>query len=91
MPTVPVTILGGLPVLAECEWTTDYWGEHDAHVEALYWIKRDGTQGKEIPQSIIDRLERSDKYWQCAVIEQAENYLSGDPEHGSDDSYFQFE
>lgn len=89
--TVPVIILGGLPVMAECVWTKDYWGEYDAHVEAMYWIKRNGTQGKEIPQSIIDRLERSDKYWESDVIQQAENYLNDDPEQFKEENYFQFE
>jgi len=71
--TVPVTILGGLPVLADCVWTKDYWGEFEAHVEALYWMKRGGTQGKEISQSMFDRLKDC---WESDVIEQAENYLS---------------
>lgn len=77
MPEGPATILGGLPVWAEVSfyrgdgWTTD----DDAEVDALYWLKRDGTKGAPLPQHIIDRAEAKDPYWQCDVIEKVSDHL----------------
>lgn len=75
MPLCPVTILGGLPVLAEVWFTVDYYGESDSGVDAIYWQKRDGTKGKEVSQKIYDRLEK-DAYWQASVTEQAVDWLA---------------
>ncbi len=78
MPEGPCTILGGLPVIAEVwftrgdGWTTD----DDAGVDALYWIKRDGTKGKPVPQSIYDRLEKKDPYWEGDVTLAVSEHLS---------------
>lgn len=70
---VPVTIKGGLPVIAEVWFSgPDYHGEYDAGVDALYWRKRDGTPGKELSQHIIDGL---DDYWEAYVTEQADDWL----------------
>lgn len=77
MPEGPCTVLGGLPLIAEVSftrgdgWTTD----DDADVDALYWIKRDGSKGKPVSQKIYDRLDKSDPYWQCGVIEQVSDHL----------------
>ena len=59
------TILGGIPVWAECwatrgdGWTTD----DDSGVETLYWLKRDWTPGKPLPEHMYERLEKKDAYW----------------------------
>lgn len=66
----PATILGGLPVFAEC-WYTRGDGlttDDDCGVEALYWLRRNGTKGKELPQSIMDRLDKT-PYWEAGVCE----------------------
>lgn len=76
---IPVTILGGLPVIADVSFGVDdspvcgreYW----ADVDALYWRKRDGTAGKPIPQKVWDRAEKDDPYL-CSVIEQAHDWLA---------------
>lgn len=78
MPLAPVTILGGLPVIAEVWFSRgDGWmTDDDAGVDALYWQRRDGTKGKELPQSVMDRLDKSDDYWQATVTEQASDWLA---------------
>jgi hypothetical protein len=78
MPEAPVTILGGLPVIAEVSfylgdgWTTD----DAAEVDALYWQKRDGSKGKEVSQAIYDRLDKHNDWWEADVTEQVSDYLS---------------
>lgn len=78
MPEGPATILGGLPVIAEVWFTRgDGWmTDDDAGVDALYWVKRDGTKGKEVPKSVYDRLEKSDPYWHCEVTDQVSEHLA---------------
>jgi hypothetical protein len=71
----PATILGGLPIIAEVSFGQDYWGEHWAEVDHLYWRKRDGTAGKEIPQHLYDKAEAYD-YGHSSVIEQVNDYLA---------------
>lgn len=63
------TILGGLPVIAEVDWGTDYWGEGYADISQIYWIKHDGSKGKPIPQKVFDRAENYDSYF-SSLIEQ---------------------
>ncbi len=77
MPFAPVTILGGLPVIAEVWFSRgDGWmTDDDAGVDGLYWIKRDGTRGKHVSRKIWDRLDKID-YWQCDVVEQASDWLA---------------
>lgn len=66
----PGTILGGLPIIAEVSWGYDSFNmEHWAEIEAIYWQKRDGSVGKEIPVSVRDRAARYDSYF-CNLIEQ---------------------
>lgn len=73
MILVPVTIKGGLPVIADVWYSgPDYHGEYDAGVNALYWRKSDGTSGKQLSDKIIDKL---DDYWQTDVTEQADDWL----------------
>lgn len=73
-----VTVLGGLPLYAEVSWTRgDGWTiDDDADVEALYWLKRDGSKGAPVSQKIYDKLEESDPYWHVYVIEQVEEALA---------------
>ena len=71
--TGPGTILGGLPVIADVSWGTDYWGEGYADIDAIYWRKRDGSKGKPIPQHILDRAEKYDSYF-CSLVEQLQEH-----------------
>lgn len=73
--TGPGTILGGLPIIADVSWGTDYWGEGYAEIEAIYWVKRDGTAGKPIPQHLWDRAEKYDAYF-CSLVEQLSEYAA---------------
>jgi hypothetical protein len=78
MAEAQVSILGGLPVIAQVTftrgdgWTTD----DDAEVYHLYWAKRDGTKGKEVSQKIYEKLEKRDPYWQVSVTEQVSDALA---------------
>lgn len=61
----PATILGGLPVVVEIAFgkdadTPNGAGEHWSEVEHIWWRKRDGSAGKEIPQKVYDRAELYD-------------------------------
>lgn len=80
MPRVSVSILGGLPVIADVSFGYDsYSMEHWAEVDAIYWRKRDGTAGKEISQAVRDRAEKYDPYF-GNLIEQANDELAGPPD-----------
>jgi hypothetical protein len=77
LPEGPGTILGGLPVIAEVSFGVsdgpdgrDYWAE----VDTIYWMKRNGSKGKAIPQHIRDRAEKYDYYF-CNLIEQVQDHL----------------
>ena len=77
MPEAQVSVLGGLPVIADVWFSgPDYFGEYDAGVNALYWAKRDGTKGKEVSQKIYDKLDKRDSYWQANVTEQVSEALA---------------
>lgn len=77
MPEGPATILGGLPVWAEVwytrgdGWTTD----DDCGVSHIFWLKRDGTKGKEVSQKIYDRLDKID-YWESDVCDKVFEHLA---------------
>lgn len=95
MPEGPATILGGLPVIAYVSFGIDdgpngrdYW----ASVEHIYWRKKDGTKGKEIPQHLRDRAEKYDPYF-ATIVEQINDYLAyqADPEKFDNPQYFKFE
>lgn len=80
MPQAPGTILGGLPVVADVNFgydhfTTESWAE----VQAIYWQKKNGKPGKEIPTHIRDRAEAYD-YGFCSLIEQVNEYLAHERE-----------
>lgn len=70
-------MLGGLPLWAECSFSRgDGWGDDDCSVDALYWLKRDGTKGKEVSQKIIDRLDK-DPCWEsdvCLLVSEQAAY-----------------
>lgn len=84
----PAQILGGLPVFARCwftrgdGWTTD----DDCGAESLHWLKRDGTAGKELSQTILDRLEKKHQYWEADVCEQVVDHYHYTRESQSDDA-----
>lgn len=68
--TGEATILGGLPVIATVYWSYDEWtGEHDFEITSICWRKRDGTAGKPVPQSVLDRAEKHDMLF-CNLNEQ---------------------
>lgn len=73
-----VSILGGLPVYAEIDWSRGdgYTVDDDAWVDALYWVKRDGSQGNPVPESMYEKLEKHDPYWECEVTENVFEQLS---------------
>lgn len=72
----PGTICGGLPVIAKVWFTQgDGWSDPDAGVDAIYWQRRDGTKGKEIPQKVYDRAEAMD-YGLSNLIEQVFDHVA---------------
>lgn len=76
MTYVPVTVLGGLPVIADVWFSgPDYYGEYDSGADALFWRKRDGTRGKELSLAMMERVEKLDGDWQAYVTEQASDWL----------------
>lgn len=76
MTRVPVTIMGGLPVIADVWFSgPDYYGEYDCGVDCLYWRKSDGTAGKELPVRVLERLEKHDSFWEADITEQASDWL----------------
>lgn len=84
--TGPGTILGGLPIIAEVSWGTDYWGEGYAEIEAIYWVKRDGTAGKPIPQHLWDRAEKYDAYF-CSLVEQLQDHCAYENAQANGEAY----
>jgi hypothetical protein len=74
--TGPGTILGGLPIIADVSWGTDWYGEGYAEIDAIYWRKRDGSKGKQISQTIFDRAEIYDSYFSNLVEQLSEHCMS---------------
>lgn len=83
MPQGPSVLFGCLPVWivvsAGGNTYDDYWEE----VEEVYWLKRNGTKGSPVKQSILDRAEAQDfgfcnvlesfwDNWRCAKDEEEE-------------------
>lgn len=86
MARAPGTILGGLPVIADVAFGIDGWtGEGWSEVEHIYWQKKDGTAGKEIPLHLRDKAEKYDPYF-SNLTEQVGEHLAGPP----DDEMFEF-
>ena len=79
MPFAPVTVLGGLPVVAKVWFSgPDYFGEYDAGVDRLYWMVKESwnnpiKHGKALSDKIMDRLP---DYWEADVIEQVSDWLA---------------
>jgi hypothetical protein len=77
MPFVHASVLGGLPVVAEVWYSgPDYYGEYDAGVDGLYWLKRDGTKGAPLSERMMAKIESKDAYWQSDVLERANDFLA---------------
>jgi|LakMenEpi03Aug12_release.lakeMendotaPanAssembly.Ray.scaffolds.fasta_scaffold559643_2 hypothetical protein len=74
------TVFGGLRVWAQIYYEKgDGWmTDDDAHVEEIYWLKRNGQKGKPFSKKLWERLDRDkNNYWQADVIEQVFDYVSG--------------
>lgn len=76
----PATILGGLPVIADVAFGKDPdgpwgWGDAWAEVQALFWMKRNGTAGKPIPQHVYDRAEKYDPGF-ASLTEQVSDHFA---------------
>lgn len=73
----PVTVLGGLGVIAEVDFPPyetfgidpSGWNPEPS-VVCLYWPRRGGSTGTPLSDAIMRKIER-DEYWQADVIEQA--------------------
>lgn len=73
----PVTVLGGLPVIAEVWFSgPDYYGEYDCGCDGLYWAKRDGTKGAPLSDVMMERVYKWHQWWEADVTEQASDWLS---------------
>ena len=84
--TGPGTILGGLPIIAEVFWGTDYWGEGYSDIIAIYWRKRDGTKGKKVSQAIFDRVWEHDPYF-CSLVEQLQDECAAERAQANGEAY----
>lgn len=78
--SAPVTILGGLPVVAFVAFgkdadTPNGAGEYWAEVEDICWMKKDGSAGKSIPQHLIDKAEVYDPYF-ANLTESVSDHLA---------------
>lgn len=74
----PVSILGGLPVFAEVSFgkdsdTPNGPGDYWAEVDDIYWMKRDGSKGKPLPEHLFDKAMADDG---ADIIESVSDYLS---------------
>lgn len=77
MPEAPVTVCGGLPLIADVWFSgPDYFGEYDSEVTALYWMKRNGERGKQVSERFMESLEKRNPYWQGDVTEQVSDYYA---------------
>lgn len=75
MPEAPVTVCGGLPLIADVWFSgPDYYGEYDSGVTALYWMKRNGERGQRVSEAFMASIEKRDQWWESHVIEQVEDY-----------------
>lgn len=77
----PSTMLGGLPIWLEVFYTRgDGWETDDDYdVTGVYWLKKDGTKGKHVPQHMIERAERLDDYWHVDAFDRMCDNLQPDP------------
>jgi hypothetical protein len=76
MVFVPVTVKGGLPMIADVWFSgPDYFGEYDSDVDDLYWQKKDGSKGKPISDKIMLDIQKKDPYYESYIIEQVNDWL----------------
>jgi hypothetical protein len=59
MVFVPVTVKGGLPMIADVWfYGPDYFDEYDAGCDDLYWQNKDGSKGKPISDKLMLDIEK---------------------------------
>lgn len=73
MPFGPTVLMGCLPVWIEVAVgkdadTPNGAGEYWEEVEAIYWLKRDGSKGSPISQRLWAKAEKADPYF-CGMLE----------------------
>lgn len=80
--------MGGLPVIAEVWFTRgDGWmTDDDAGVDALYWIKRDGTKGKRLSDALMEKIARKDPWWEVDVTEAVSEQLAHEAWQAKEDA-----
>lgn len=88
MVAVPGSILGGLPVIAEICFGYDSGTPYStgggyAEVDAIYWMKRNGSKGKMIPDHLKERAEAYDPYF-AELIERATEHLIAEADEEAD-------
>lgn len=86
----PASILGGLPVWAECSVHVSPagpWGpaEYDMELDDLFWQKKDGSKGGRIPDHIWESASQKDPYWQAYVTEAVSDYVAYGSENPFED------
>jgi hypothetical protein len=73
---VPITLIGGLPVIVEVHWWQCYEGDWDASIDAVYWRKRDGSKGAPFSEKLLDSIATRNQWWEADAIEAASEYLA---------------
>ena len=77
MVFVPVSVKGGLPMIADVWFSgPDYFGEYNAGCDELYWQKKDGSKGKPISNKLMLDIEKKDPDYESYIIEQANDWLA---------------
>lgn len=76
MPTGPCTVMGGLPLIADVSFTRDFYGDVDADVDQLYWMKRDGSKGAPVSEAFMEKLNKRHEWWEADVTEQVSEHLA---------------
>ena len=85
----PTTILGGLPVWAVFTYERgDGWEtDDDFTLDAMHWLKRDGTKGGALPQHLRDRAEDRDMFF-CDAFQQLCDNLLGPAEDAAHEGVY---
>ena len=69
----PVTVLGGLPVIAQVWFSGD-----DGGVDALFWQRRYRgkiLKGSRLSSRMMEKVENYSSYWASDVLEYASDWL----------------
>lgn len=83
------TILGGLPVIADVSFGHDgFTGEYYSEVSQLYWVKKDGSPGKALPQHIKDKAEKYDPSF-ASLTENVSEMLAHEANENKPEEMFQ--